>query len=137
MTYKQLCDKIPLMACKAGCSDCCGLVLFSKSEWKRIQGERQKQAAIEDCEYLHGNHCSIYEQRPFLCRLFGAVSEPGDMMSCPHGCRPENPLTPEEAQALMSQYLAMFHGQDIYCTIRDTSMNVGYNGANVAKYTLG
>lgn len=35
-----------------------------------------------DCPALVADRCSVYEDRPLICRLWGAV----ESMPCPHGC---------------------------------------------------
>lgn len=37
------------------------------------------------CHLLKDGRCSIYADRPLLCRLFGAVPK----MACPFGCKPD------------------------------------------------
>ena len=46
------------------------------------------------CTQLANGRCSIYDQRPTVCRLWGDVPE----MPCPHGCTP----TLSSAQGLMT-----------------------------------
>jgi hypothetical protein len=43
--------------------------------------------------------CSIYEDRPTICRLWGVV----ESMPCPWGCRPDRYLTDEQGHALLAQ----------------------------------
>lgn len=40
------------------------------------------------CDKLIDGKCSIYEDRPFICRVFGAVKS--ERMRCPHGCKPKD-----------------------------------------------
>lgn len=40
------------------------------------------------CPYLADRRCSIYQVRPMLCRLWGAVEN----MPCPFGCQPKGGL---------------------------------------------
>ena len=35
-----------------------------------------------DCPALTDGRCSVYDDRPLICRLWGAV----ESMPCPHGC---------------------------------------------------
>ena len=42
-----------------------------------IAGER-----TIDCPALVDGRCSVYEHRPLICRLWGAV----ESLPCPHGC---------------------------------------------------
>jgi uncharacterized protein len=96
---------IPSFACKEGCHDCCGPVPVSKGEWQRIKLEpRLKGLGCVSCAYLNDG-CSIYENRPYLCRLFGATVEA--KMRCPHGCGPEKPLTQKQTDILTKRYMKL------------------------------
>ena len=41
----------------------------------------------------------IYENRPLVCRLFGASEQP--IMRCPHGAKADNPLTSQETARMV------------------------------------
>ena len=99
--YRQ----IPGFKCKPGCTDCCGPVPFSKSEWGKVKDKRC--ATSLDCPYSLAGKCDIYEDRPFICRLYGATSDPG--MQCPHGCKPSSPLTAGKAKELTDKYVRLMH----------------------------
>ncbi len=91
---------IPDMTCKAGCHDCCGAPPFSHREQRKVCFASQARdirwqnigngAAVPigknglDCPFLGSEGCTIYENRPTICRLFGHVDHP--RMMCPHGC---------------------------------------------------
>lgn len=53
------------------------------------------------CEALtDAKRCAVYDVRPLICRLWGAVED----MPCPYGCTPEPRfLTTQEAMILLSQ----------------------------------
>ena len=105
MAHQQLYDKIPSFKCKPGCTDCCGPVPFSKWEWDRVSDKRHatpEHIKILTCPYAVNGRCEIYEQRPLICRLFGAVDAP--LMTCPHGCGPVGKLTDEQAREMMRIY---------------------------------
>ncbi len=93
---------IPTFECKPGCSDCCGPVPFAKAEWEPVKLVTRIAGSCLDCSYSVGGKCSIYEHRPFMCRLFGATTEP--KLQCPHGCAPAKPLTGKQAQILTARY---------------------------------
>ena len=57
------------------------------------------------CPYSVGGNCGIYDRRPFICRLFGMSEDPG--LQCPHGCRPDHPLSQEETNELFDAYRAI------------------------------
>jgi len=54
------------------------------------------------CPYVieHGGGCAIYDNRPFLCRLFGTIPS----MPCPHGAGPEKMLSVADERDLMRSY---------------------------------
>lgn len=101
---------IPKFDCKAGCDDCCGIVPFSLSEMIAAS-ERHPLVAWEPfangtyvstsaastlkCPFSE-NGCKIYDIRPTICRLFGAVDHP--RMTCPHECGPKKKLSDAQAQ---------------------------------------
>lgn len=105
---QALYKKIPSFQCKQGCTDCCGPIPFSKSEWERVEDKRE--ATGIDCPYSTTGKCDIYEMRPFICRLFGATDDP--KMQCPHGCGPKSPLTAKYAQNLTDQYVRLMKKED-------------------------
>lgn len=88
-------SNLPTVACRGLCQDSCGPIVQGRSTTKqellRLQdagGEkrgRQRRAPMT-CPYLTAEdetgRCSVYEARPFICRLWGVV----DDMPCPHGC---------------------------------------------------
>lgn len=64
---------------------------------------------VGDNEARHG--CTIHDKRPFMCRLFGTVkasdvpyNHPAKHLICPHGRKPDKPLTPMQAMSLMHEY---------------------------------
>lgn len=99
--HKALYAQIPSFKCKPGCTDCCGPVPFSAWEKGRIKIEPAKDG--RPCPYLTETGCSIYEERPFMCRLFGTVPE----MPCEHGCAPAKMLSSAEGFKLLRKYKKM------------------------------
>lgn len=92
---------VPSFSCKDGCADCCGPIEMSRLEYFRVVKasgrssediKKQMQSNLKQgnyrCPLLHPktNHCTVYEVRPAICRLFGVVK---DRMQCPHGCAPD------------------------------------------------
>ena len=108
--------KIPTFQCVEGCTACCGPILMSRLEWGRIvkasgRVEKEiKQAAQQsvksgkcDCPFIdhEKGSCSIHDNRPAICRLFGAVDHP--RLTCPYGKRPDVLLTEEQSSAILDQ----------------------------------
>lgn len=107
---------IPTMLCKTGCNDCCGIVPFSKKEKEKVQVRADMQGVSwepfheaflpskgEDtltCVFWRDG-CSIYEDRPMICKLFGAVDTP--RLTCPHGCGPDKKISNLTAQKILNR----------------------------------
>jgi hypothetical protein len=110
---QALYEQIPSFKCKPGCSDCCGTVLISRLEKQRaplLAGGLQRTidqleagtltGGCLHCPYSGPSGCAVYDDRPFLCRLFGTIPQ----MPCPHGCGPEKLLTSWQGDKLRTQY---------------------------------
>lgn len=100
---RKLYKQIPAFECREGCTDCCGIVPFTGLELSQAKDVR-KATGIH-CPYAVGGRCEIYENRPMICRLFGASEE--KRLQCPHGCRPETQLTKAQTDDLMQAYFAI------------------------------
>ena len=98
---EKLYKKIPSFKCKEGCADCCGLIPWARSEWDSLPVK--KETIPIECPYIsEDDNCSIYEQRPYMCRLFGNGKDP--LLKCPRGCGPEKPLSWEKAKKMTDRY---------------------------------
>jgi len=53
------------------------------------------------CSFLQIGGCGIYDIRPKICQLFGAVDHP--MMQCPHGCGPKRLMTERQSRAYLAE----------------------------------
>lgn len=113
--HRRLYAQIPTFECKKGCTLCCKQpVPFSKWEWEKLGDKQLPETPLETaiklpdmeaklcykCPYSVGGHCSIYEDRPLMCRLFGSM----EGLPCPIGYGPEKPLTKDQAQKLIVEY---------------------------------
>lgn len=114
-------DRIPpVVGCKRGCSDCCGIVPMNHEEAEAVPALIAKRPGgvgntrltphtCGGCDYASPGGCLIYETRPFMCRLFAAVKgEP--RLTCPHGAIALMPLTPQQAHELTEEYAALSLG---------------------------
>jgi uncharacterized protein len=99
---QQMYSKIPTFQCREGCTDCCGPVPFSKTEWDSISDKRKAETGTLACPYSLSGGCDIYKDRPFICRLFGTAKNP--TLTCPHGCGPKHKMSSEKADALTESY---------------------------------
>src|SRR5215469_7714608 len=101
---------VPDVGCQGLCQAYCGPVSASALERRRLKvrhglhlhgmDEDLVRALLTDgvmCPALKEGRCTVYEDRPLICRLWGAT----ESLPCPHGCRPEKMLTNDEASALI------------------------------------
>lgn len=109
---QRLYKKIPAFECKKDCADCCGIIPWSVPEQKKVAGSPLNWSELFpgtltpiggiDCPFSGKGLCDVYENRPLVCRLFGAVES--KRMICPHGCGPSKKLTERQGKKIMSQY---------------------------------
>jgi hypothetical protein len=85
----RLRQQIPSFECVPGCHDCCGPVTTSSEEMSRLpeKTDAEYDAALNDfsCVHLGSKGCTVYGERPLICRLFGTTPR----MPCPNDRRPE------------------------------------------------
>lgn len=93
--------QVPEVNCKGLCTRACGPLLMSRAEEQRIiaaDGSAPAALPNNQCDKLRNGRCTVYADRPLICRLYGAVRK----MQCPHGCRPSRGfLTDAKAHALL------------------------------------
>lgn len=86
---------IPAFECVKGCHDCCGPVTTSSEEMSRlpVKTDAEHEAALNgfNCVHLGPNGCTVYDERPLICRLFGTTPR----MPCPNDRRPDEPVDPK------------------------------------------
>ncbi|MGW6505550.1 YkgJ family cysteine cluster protein [Nonomuraea angiospora] len=105
----ELYAQVPQPNCKGLCADSCGPIDMHPRERQRIRARgvtiphhdnALDQAARDGgytCPALKDNRCTVYTDRPMICREWGAV----EAMACPHGCRPEVGLMSDQQGALL------------------------------------
>lgn len=104
--------QIPTFECVPGCHDCCGPVTATREELKAAPklmsleqlSEHLTLESCLDCPYVTPSGCGIYDDRPFLCRIFGTVPE----MKCPHGRGPDRMLSTDKGYELRAKYRSLF-----------------------------
>lgn len=88
-------ERIPTFECTKGCHDCCGPVTTSSEEMSRLpfKSDAAHDAALAEfnCVHLGPHGCTVYEERPLICRLFGTTPN----MPCPNGCKPDVMIDPK------------------------------------------
>lgn len=91
--------QIPDVGCKGLCQQCCDSIAMSATEQQRIRERHGRILPL--AAGFPGGHCpaltaagacSVYQDRPFICRLWGATEE----LRCPHGCVPADGFVPED-----------------------------------------
>lgn len=120
---KKLYDLIPKFKCIEGCTDCCGPVPASREEKRKaplLAGTADQIENLVDenviawcamCPYARPEHgCAIYEDRPFICRLFGTSEHPH--LTCHHGCGSEKKFTLEQTAQLTARYMKLYTAEE-------------------------
>lgn len=89
MALEKIYAAVPDVACKGLCVQACGPIAMSKAEETAIQAKHGQLPTASGlnltCSSLENGKCAIYEARPLVCRVYGAVRE----MRCPYGCAPK------------------------------------------------
>jgi len=85
---QKIYKKVPNCACKGLCTQACGPVMFSETEMNKVKdlaphGWHDWAAGTympirpepDDltCPFLKEDKCSIYENRPLICRVYGSA----------------------------------------------------------------
>jgi hypothetical protein len=100
---RQICSAVPDAECRGLCAESCAAVPLLPAE--RAQVSAAAGHALPPllagpdltCPLLDAGRCTVYADRPLICRLFGAVED----LRCPFGCLPERLLTPAEGRRLL------------------------------------
>lgn len=108
--HRQLYREMPEMDCIADCTDCCGPVVLTKYEAQRlgVDGCITPTNEYGKCIFSIENRCSVYDKRPFLCRLFGTVEK----LPCPYGVKPKRTLTQKQELGALQRYRALPHAEN-------------------------
>lgn len=100
---RALWEKVPSVNCKGLCTECCGPIAMSPAEQAVLDAKNITVGFDREtltCDKLNPfGKCSIYNDRPLVCRLWGAVPD----MPCAWGCEPT--LTSAEGRQLMQAML--------------------------------
>lgn len=102
--YKKLYAKIPSSKCRKGCFRCCtNMVQYTPEEEKAMGG----YAFDGICSHLKDGKCTVYEVRPFVCRLYGVST----MLQCEE-CSPEKLLNETETNELVHTYVEFMNKEN-------------------------
>ena len=119
---RMLYREVPAVeGCKPACGKCCGPVPWSPAEIERVAsrippGTERFPApggpegfillaniSTGSCAFLSAERaCTVYDARPLMCRMFGAVDAPN--MRCPFGAKARAPLNHGQGRALVARY---------------------------------
>jgi len=104
---KELYRQLPSIDCKGKCWGSCGVAPTGDVEQENIADEYSEKCIPTPCSDLICNQldrdthkCTIHDERPLICRLFGLVNN--ELMKCPHGCEPEYWVPERFARRLMN-----------------------------------
>lgn len=116
MRLQALYAQVPdIPACQGLCHDSCGPIEPSVGIAERHNLERASNRELGcvtmagprqgDCSMLtEDRRCSAYDDRPMICRLWGAVEN----MKCPFGCIPRGGWLPADTgMALLTEALTL------------------------------
>ena len=105
---KSIYKKIPKIDCQGKCQQSCGIILMSETEKKQLMKKGIDIPGFKT-HPIFGKHtctkisddgkCSIYKDRPAVCRLWGVVLE----MPFPHNCTAEKILTKDEGFSILGE----------------------------------
>lgn len=65
---------------------------------------RKLAKATGPCVFIGQSGCTVYAERPVMCRLYGATVS----LQCPFGRKPEKMLSAREASNLIKEYIKLF-----------------------------
>ena len=108
---KKIYSKIPAVDCKGHCAEACANVPALPVENKYLEHigiepfddetvvikKLTESGKSEACKHLKDGKCSIYDNRPIICRLYGTTTT----LKCSWGCVPKKYLPNQNAQALI------------------------------------
>jgi len=100
--------EIPDANCQGLCYQTCGPIAMSRLEGKRIIDRIGRVPdfgfnAELTCDLLDPTtrRCTVYDDRPAICRLWGVVDKP--MMTCPFGCTPAGMLSDAQSRSILDR----------------------------------
>lgn len=111
----ELYAEIPEVAgCKNGCGQCCGPVPLTPVEAVSLGLDENTavtptNSLTNSCVFYGGQDegCTVYDLRPFMCRLFGASKG----LPCPLGAAATKPLSEKRSRVLTDRYKKMVKNQ--------------------------
>ena len=103
----HLYQTLPAIQCRRKCQRACGPIMMSEAESERIAervGRQTKETRDLSCPMLSiMGHCSIYDIRPAICRIYGLTPA----LRCEFGCVPERWLSDAESSAFLRRVMRL------------------------------
>lgn len=123
---KALYATLPKIECQRKCNAACGPIGFAPVEIVNIQASGHELPTMVDhlihgpltCSALKSGGCSIYNQRPGICRLYGLTK----LLRCKHGCEPERWLSEAESRQFLKSIEALKKGRSILTCDHEVAM---------------
>lgn len=111
--HRMLYREIPATrGCIPDCHECCGPVMWTPAELAAVPMPITAQPVVVRntrvwidpqtgmCPMLGPSGCTVYDKRPYICRLYGAAKG----CLCPRGANAAKPLSFERANTLTAKY---------------------------------
>ena len=95
--------KYPDVGCKGLCIEACSVIALSVGEFRHITKTHGAPKLTKgQCNFLSEGRCSIYDDRPAVCRTLG-----NEMLPCPYGCK--GGLAEGQETALLDEISKLFN----------------------------
>jgi len=119
----EIYDSLPSVECKGLCWTTCSFINITPVEEMNIEQATGKPVETilvpmlhghgvtpmikptegDQCPYLQLRRCSIYAQRPLICRVFGAA----EGLPCRHGCKPNRVISDQDVNKILKQIVKL------------------------------
>jgi hypothetical protein len=117
---------LPAIQCKRKCNLACGPIGFAPVEIANVKVTGHQVPTMVNhlihgpltCSALKSGGCSMYDQRPGICRLYGLTK----VLACRHGCEPDRWLSEAEASQFLKSIEALMPGQSVLTCDNDLAM---------------
>ena len=128
---REIYAAVPKVNCKGLCAPACTNVPIMPLE--ALYLTRKHGAAVEmgrhrtkdfptlgsnaPCQFLKDGRCSIYNDRPLICRMYGHDIPPVEgfrPLECTHGCTAETPFTVGEFLHLTAEMMLVSMGREAH-----------------------
>ena len=107
---REIYVRIPKVNCQGKCQESCGPIAMTRLERKQLPDAIDQISPDLRCPLLtQDGKCSVYDNRPLVCRLWGVVKD----MPCIFGCTPERILTESEEREILKEINELGHGVNL------------------------